>query len=31
MSKVHVKLINLAATYAEARYKNVTLSLISNF
>jgi hypothetical protein len=28
---VHVELIDLAATYAEAGYENVTLSLISNF
>jgi hypothetical protein len=31
ISKVHVELIDLAATYAEAGYENVTLSLISNF
>jgi hypothetical protein len=31
ISKVHVELIDLAATYAEARYENVTLSLISDF
>jgi hypothetical protein len=28
---VHVELIGLAATYAEAGYENVTLSLISDF
>jgi hypothetical protein len=31
ISKVHVELIDLAATYAEAGYENVTLSLISDF
>jgi hypothetical protein len=31
VSKVHVELVDLAATYAEAGYKNVTLSLISDF
>jgi hypothetical protein len=31
LSKVHVKLANLAATYADARYKNVMLSVISDF
>ncbi|PZD22584.1 hypothetical protein A1F96_11008, partial [Pyrenophora tritici-repentis] len=28
---MHVELVDLAATYADARYKSVTLSLISDF
>jgi hypothetical protein len=31
VSKVHVELVDLAATYTDARYKNVTLSLILDF
>jgi hypothetical protein len=31
VSKVHVELVDLAATYADAGYENVTLSLISDF
>jgi hypothetical protein len=31
LSKVHVELANLAATYADARYENVMLSVISDF
>ncbi|KAF7445900.1 hypothetical protein TUN199_11195 [Pyrenophora tritici-repentis] len=28
---MHVELVDLTATYADARYKSVTLSLISDF
>jgi hypothetical protein len=31
VSKVHVEFLDLAATYADAGYKNVTHSLISDF
>ncbi|KAF1352922.1 hypothetical protein EJ07DRAFT_183101 [Lizonia empirigonia] len=31
ISKVHVELVNLAATYADAGCENVTLSLVSDF
>ena len=31
VSKVHVELVELAATYADAGYENVTLSLIIDF
>jgi hypothetical protein len=31
VSKVHIELVDLAATYADAGYENVTLSLISDF
>jgi hypothetical protein len=31
VSKVHVELVDLAATYADAGYENVMLSVISDF
>ena len=31
VSNMHVELVDLAATYADAGYENVTLSLISDF
>ncbi|KAI0569914.1 hypothetical protein Alg215_11370 [Pyrenophora tritici-repentis] len=31
VSKMHVELVDLGVTYADAGYENVTLSLISDF
>jgi hypothetical protein len=31
VSKVHIELVNLATTYADAGHENVTLSLILDF